>query len=188
MSADEIKNRTVYMLCRTDKPGDGTDIYYIGSSSHPLKERLRCHKKDAQRPRNENNRLYVRMLRIGLKNWKIILLVTFSCDQKTIFEFERDWIQILRADLNMIFPITDRKKYKADYHQNNRDAILKRQAGYRMANRDILLKKDKEYRKNNVEAKKYHCIVCDISFGYKKDLNKHFDTLKHPYAYMNSVD
>ena len=38
MSADKIKNRTVYMLCRTDKPDDGTDIY-IGSTSVPLGRR-----------------------------------------------------------------------------------------------------------------------------------------------------
>ena len=47
MSADEIKNRIVYVLCRTDKPEDGSDIY-IGSTSQPLKERLRCHRKNAR--------------------------------------------------------------------------------------------------------------------------------------------
>ena len=107
---------------------------------------------------------------------------------KTIFGFEKQWISLIDADLNMRSPITDRKEYKAEYHQNNRDAILKRQAEYRMANRDILLKKDKEYRGNNVSIKKYHCNVCNISFGYRKDLNKHLDTLKHQYAYLNSLD
>ena len=48
MSADEIKNRTVYVLFRTDKPEDGSDIY-IGSTSQPLKERLCEHKKKARK-------------------------------------------------------------------------------------------------------------------------------------------
>ena len=81
MSADEIKNRTVYVLCRKDKPEDGTDLY-IGSTSQPLKERLRCHKKDAQRLKNGNIRLYKRMNENGLENWKIIPLLTFACDKK----------------------------------------------------------------------------------------------------------
>ena len=57
-----------------------------------------------------------------------------------------------------------------------------------MVNRNILLKKGKGYRENNVGAKKYHCDVCDISFGYKKDLDKHLSTLKHEYTYLNSLD
>ena len=161
MSADEIKNRTVYVLCRTDKPEDGTDLY-IGSTSQPLKERLRCHKKDAQRLKNGNIRLYKRMNENGLENWKIIPLLTFACDKKTIFEFERDWIQILKTDLNMILPVTDRKKYKAEYRKNNKDAIRKRDAEHYGAKRDAILRQCTEYRKNNVEANKYHCDVCDI--------------------------
>ena len=190
MSADEIKNRTVYVLCRKDKPEDGTDLY-IGSTSQPLKERLRCHRENARKFKmlgKEGNKLFSRMNDVRLWNWNIIPLVTFACDQKTIFEFERDWIQILRTDLNMVLPITDRKKYKAEYRKNNKDVIRKRNAEHYEANRDAILRQRTEYRKNNVEAKKYHCDVCDISFGYKKDLDKHLDTLKHSYAYMDSVD
>ena len=111
------------MLCRKDKTGDdGTDLY-IGSTSQPLEERLRCHKKDAQRSRNVNNRLYKRMGQIGLQNWKIIPLVTFVCVQKTIFGFEKQWIDLIGADLNVRSPITDRKKYNAGYYLGNKKAI-----------------------------------------------------------------
>ena len=144
MNTSEIKNRTVYVLCRTDKSEDGSDLY-IGSTSRSLKERLRCHKKGAERLKYRNIRLYKRMN--DSENWKIIPLVTFACGQKTIFEFERDWIQIFKTDLNMIFPVTDREKYGTECHKNNRDAILKRQAGYRKANRDAISRKDAEYRK-----------------------------------------
>ena len=185
--SDEIKNRTVYMLCREGKKEDGTDIY-TGSTAQKLEERLRGHRKDAQIPRNVNNCLYVRMNGVGLQNWKIIPLLTFACNKNTIRQFEKQWVDIIGADLNMRSPITDRKEYKAEYHQNNRDSILKRQAEYRMVNRGMLLKKDKEYRENNVQNRIHHCSVCDKSFGYKKDLDKHYKTLKHSNAYMNSID
>ena len=56
--ADEIKNRTVYMLCKKDKSeDDGLDVY-VGSTSQTLEQRLSGHRKDAQKLRNENNRLY----------------------------------------------------------------------------------------------------------------------------------
>ena len=45
--SDEIKNRTVYMLCRKGKKEDGTDIY-IGSTSKTLEKRLSGHRTDAQ--------------------------------------------------------------------------------------------------------------------------------------------
>ena len=69
--SDEIKNRTVYMLCRKDKPEDGTDLY-IGSTSRPLKERLWDHKKKARKFKmlgySEDNKLFTRMNDVGLMN------------------------------------------------------------------------------------------------------------------------
>ena len=99
----------------------------MGSTSQLLKERLRCHRKNARKFKmlgySENNKLFTRLKDAGLKKWKIIPLVTFSCDKKTIFECERNWIQILKTDLNMISPITDRKKYKAECRKNNKDGF-----------------------------------------------------------------
>ena len=200
--SDEIKNRTVYMLCRKDKSEDGTDIY-IGSTSKTLEKRLSGHRSDAQSLKNGGSRVYKRMREIGLQNWKMVPLLTFSCDKKTIFEFEKQWIGLIGPDLNMVSPITDQKEYNAAYHkankvtinqrhkvyrQNNRDAILKQSAEYRMVNRGMILEKGKEYREFNVQNKIHHCDVCNHSFGYKKDLKKHLGTLKHSNAYMNSVD
>ena len=48
--SSEIKNRTVYMLCRTDKTGDdGTDVY-VGSTSQPLEKRFVRHRQRAGNP------------------------------------------------------------------------------------------------------------------------------------------
>ena len=44
---NDIKPRTVYLLRRTDKENDGTDLY-VGSTSVNLKKRLRDHKKGVQ--------------------------------------------------------------------------------------------------------------------------------------------
>ena len=66
--SDEIKNRTVYMLCRKDKKeDDGLDLY-IGGTSLPLKERLRCHRSGAKSLKNGGTRVYKRMREIGLQN------------------------------------------------------------------------------------------------------------------------
>ena len=68
---------------------------------------------------SENNRLYTRRVTVGIMNWKIIPLLTFACDQKTIFEFEREWVLATGASLNKYPPVTD-NKYKAGWHTNNK--------------------------------------------------------------------
>ena len=190
--SDEIKNRTVYMLCRTGETGDdGIDIY-IGSTSRPLKERLWEHQKKARKFKmlgySVSNKLFTRMFDVGVRNWRIIPLLTFACDQKTIFEFEKQWIDLIGADLNIRPPITDRKKYNAGYYLENKKAIQQRHAGYREANKQNIREQQAGYREFNVQNKIHHCDVCNKSFGYRKDLDRHYKTLAHSYAYMDSVD
>ena len=72
----------------------------------PLEKRFAHHKYNAKnfmrRGCNENNRLYVRMNEIGLGNWEILPLLSRMCGIKTIREVEKNWIRILKADLNHI--------------------------------------------------------------------------------------
>ena len=187
----EIKNRTVYMLCRTDKTeDDGTDIY-IGSTSRPLKERLWEHQKKARKFKmlgySVNNKLFTRMFDVGIRNWRIIPLLTFAWDQKTIFEFEKQWIDLIGAGLNIRSPITDRKKYKAGCYIGNKEVISRRRANYYKENKQVVLQRGRDYRGFNVLNKVHHCDVCDKSFRYRKDLNKHYKTLAHSYSYLDSV-
>ena len=157
----------MYMLCRTDKTGDdGTDVY-VGSTSMPLKEWLRLHRNDARSLKNGgSNNLYKRMKEIGLGSWGIIPLLTFKCDKKTIFEFEKQWVGLIGSGLNINSPITDRKEYQANYYivdkqmikeqqaaYNNANKVAKKEydANYREANRDAILRQCTEYRKNNVD-------------------------------------
>ena len=188
----DIKNRIVYMLCRTDETDDdGTDIY-IGSTSRPLKERLRKHRSNAKnflkRGYTENRKLYTGMNEVGFQSWNIISLLTFTCDKKTVFEFEKRWIGLIGADLNTISPITNRKEYKVSYREANKEEIQQQHANYYKENKQVILQRDADYREFNVQNKVHHCNVCDKSFGYRKDLNRHYDTLAHSYAYMDSVD
>ena len=179
---DEIKNRTVYMLCRKGKTGeDGVDLY-IGSTSRSLKERLVEHRYCAKN--NGCSKLHKRMGEVGLQNWKIVPLITFACDKKTIFEFEKQWVNSTGANLNTRSPVTDRKEYNASYYLENKKAINKRHVAYREANKKNILEQQAAYRGFNVKNKVHYCGVCDKSFGYRKDLDKHYKT--HSHAYMSS--
>ena len=157
----EIKERTVYMLCRTD---GGTDIY-IGSTSYPLGTQFSQHKYDAGNPSRlkwyGGSKLYQKMRDVGVQHWKIVRLLTFACGRGTICEFEQEWIKALNANLNTISSV-------------NEDVA---ERGYQ-----------RRYRKNNKETKRYNCELCDVAFKDNYNLKKHFDTLKHSYAWLNSLD
>ena len=125
MSADEIKDRTVYMLCRTDKTEDDWTDIYIGSTSQPLWRRLCEHRYRAKnfigRGYSDNNKLYTRIISVGIRKWQIIPLLTFACNQKTIFEFEKEWVRTTGADFNMYSPIREEvsmEEYKANWNKN----------------------------------------------------------------------
>ena len=124
--SDEIKERTVYMLCRTDKD-DGTDIYVV-STSEPLGKRFSAHKQDAGNPSrlkyHGNSKLCRRMREVGVQRWKIIPLITFACDRKTICEFELEWVKALKANLNTFSPINE-DLVKREYYIKYRKKIRK---------------------------------------------------------------
>ena len=96
--------RTVYMVHNKNSK-NGTDSY-IGSTSQSLERRLAAHRSRALRPGNENNKLYQRMREIGLRNWEIVPLLTLECTRDEIHAFEREWADLLEADLNSISPMT----------------------------------------------------------------------------------
>ena len=186
----EIKPRTVYLMQRTDKIYDGTEIY-VGSTSKTLRERLSNHKSASKLEKHENIKLYVKMHEVGLDRWEIIPLLQRTCDKKTILEFEMEKCNELNADLNMRSPFLsfdDKKKYVANYYEMNKEKIKERQAGYYEMNKEKIKKQQADYYKLNKQQKIYHCEVCDISFGYKKDLQEHLKTSRHFWKHIYSVD
>ena len=158
----EIKQRIVYQLVRTDKPENGTDIY-VGSTSRSLKWRLQVHRAYAK---VSSSILHTRMVEVGIYNWKIVPLLVHICDQKAIRDFEKSWIGILNPDLNTYSPINTTNKWN-----NGKGKEIKRKHHY-----------------DSIENKRYYCDICDKAFGYSTGLRSHLKTLKHSYAYMNSVD
>ena len=123
MSSDEIKNRIVYMLRRTD----GGNEIYIGSTSIPLKKRYMVHMYNAKNFIGRGSRLYARMNEIGLDNWRISPLVSRMCDMKTICEEEKEWIGVLNAALNTISPVNEdvaQKEY--DRRRSKKNIVEKR--------------------------------------------------------------
>ena len=203
---NDIKPRTIYLLRRTDKEDDGTDLY-VGSTSMDLNKRLCDHRSSANNIRKHmNTRLYVRMREVGTINWEIVPLLLFTCDRMTILNLEKGWINTLSADLNTLPPITtpdERKERKARYYESNKEAILGYHVKYYKSNKEVInqqhakyYKSSKEtinqqhikYRKSNKQNKVHYCNVCDKSFECKRDLQRHFDSLKHQYTYLNSLD
>ena len=177
---NDIKPRTVYLLRRSDRPDNGDDRY-VGSTSMKIMERLWCHRNGARDlTKYKNTKVYTRMREIGVNNWVIIPLLTFSCDKKTILEFEREWCNLLNANLNMKLAINteeEKKEHKsrayAKYYASTKGKIIQRGA---------------EYQKLNKHNKVFHCNVCEKSFGSGWLLRRHFGSLKHQYTYLNSLD
>ena len=157
---NDIKPRTVYLLRRTDRPNNGKDTY-VGSTSINLKERLWKHKSCVIG--NRTSKLYTKMQEIGVNNWQVVPLLTFTCDKNTIREFEGKWVEVLNTDLNTYSPLSD------NYEKRCRLP-------------------DRELYHSNIQNKTYYCNICDKPFGQKIDLKRHFGSLNHSYAYLNSLD
>ena len=148
---NEIKARTVYLLKRTDKENDGTDIY-VGSTSMDLKERLWSHKSSSKSKRYCNTKLYKKMCEVGIDDWEIVPLLTFKCDKNTILGFEREWCNLLNTDLNSYSPFSgfdNKKEYDANYRKLNKEKIKKQRAGYYELNKETILKQQTKYRESN---------------------------------------
>ena len=151
--------RTVYLV-HNKKSETGEDSY-VGSTSKSLATRLSCHRSNAYRPGNEENKFYKRMREVGPENWEIVPLLTLECSLKEIRALERGWSETLGADLNTHSPL-----------------MTAEEANQRYA----------KYRARNREQKKFFCEVCATTCGSAVDLRKHNNTLKHQYAFLNSLD
>ena len=196
--------RNVYMIHNKNSK-NGKDSY-IGSTAQSLESRLAAHRSRALQTGSENNKFYRRMREVGLKNWEIVPLLTLVCTRDEIRTFERNWAVLLEADLNLILPMTtaeELRRRNSEYYANNRKEILKQQAEYREKNRKEIHKQQAEYREKNrktireraaayrekiKESKKFFCETCEVLFVSHRDQRNHNETLKHQYAFLNSLD
>ena len=98
------------------------------------------------------------MLEVGLENWEIVPLLTLECTRDKIRAFEREWADLLEADLNSVSPRTtaEEKREAANrrgvkHYANNREKILRKKANYRANNREVIRQKAVERRARNRE-------------------------------------
>jgi len=95
------------------------------------------------------------------------------------FKFKIDLFLLIIKVINM----TDRKEYKKQYYQDNKEHIKNTQQIYRDLNREEINKKKKEYRDNNKEEisrKKAEKITCECgTIISKQRLARHRRTQKH---------
>ena len=126
--------QTVYLV-HNKKSETGKDSY-VGSTSKSLATRLSCHKSNAYRPGNVENKFYKRMREVSPENWEIVPLLTLKCSSKEIRALERGWCETLGADLNTHSPL-----------------MTAEEANQRYA----------KYRARNREQKKFFCEVCEAS-------------------------
>ena len=85
-----------------------------------------CHRATAKNPiKRGNSLLYKRMVMVGIENWKTFHLLSRTCGKKEVLELERKFISILKADLNIIWPIKVEESKKEYYKKNGRIGMLK---------------------------------------------------------------
>ena len=104
------------------------------------------------------------MIEVGPENWKITPLFEKTCGKDEIRKFQKKWVEVLDADLNTYLPINESDKQKKINICTSR------------------------IRERNVIEKKYFCGVCERAFQSNRDLTRHRDTLKHQFAFLNSLD
>ena len=120
---DKLIPRTVYLLKRTDKKHDGTDLYVGSTSSWSLPKRLSVHRHQSK---ISDSKLYRRMSEVGLQNWEIVPLVIIpKCTRTEILNVEKLWLGFLNPDLNTFSPIdVDNKWNSAHRRDYNRQYYL----------------------------------------------------------------
>ena len=159
MTDKEVKRRTVY--CITKKVSDDNYDMYVGWTCQTLSERFSQHKYQSKTHFCKDSRFYHRFRDVGPDNWNIKPLFVYTCSEDEMKQFEKKWIEILDADLNVKSPILDDKR--------KRDCTVK-------------------LYKRNLAEKKYYCEVCEKGFQSKWELNQHKDSLKHQFTFFNSLD
>mgnify|MGYP003652635705 CR=1 FL=1 len=108
----------IYKLCCKDI--SITDIY-VGSTCN-FTRRKSEHKKCCHKPTNYSN-FYLKVYKFirengGWDNWDMIMLEQFSCENKRQKEMkEREWIEKLKATLNMCIPTQTIQELAIKYKQ-----------------------------------------------------------------------
>jgi len=173
---------------------------YVGHTTSFIKRRA-MHKSSCN---NKNNASYKTKLYSTIRengdfcNWSMLLLECCSCeDSLHARKKEREFIELLKADLNCTRPCITKEEavvYRTEnsrkYHEANKDKINEKHKEYRLVNKDNIAIKKKEYRLTNKEKisdKAKLKITCECgSICRLADKPRHDRTKKHR-IYVDSI-
>lgn len=152
----------IYKLCCKDP--NITDIY-VGSTCNYIR-RKHVHKNNTNNVKSKDYYLslykFVRK-NYGFDNWSLIVLHSFSCDNKLEKEMiEREWIEKLKPSLNKCIPTRTKK----EYCETNKNILNEKSKNYYVKNKDKINEKIKE---------KINCNTCNKLIT-KKSLLRHEKT------------
>ena len=89
------KNSKIYKICNKIN-----DLIYIGSTTNSLSRRMATHRNDMRKECNKNSRLYKIMHKLGMCNFKIVLIEHYPCNNKIeLLRPERYYFEIYEKNI-----------------------------------------------------------------------------------------
>ena len=128
---------------------------YVGSTIN-LENRQRQHRYDCfnMLGKSFSLKVYKTLRKCGITKEEInlqVLEITDDITQKECAVIERNWKDLLKADLNTNVPGRTNKESDKIYNENNRESISKRKKIYYQDNKESIKQKTIEYREINKE-------------------------------------
>jgi hypothetical protein len=156
---DYSKGQIYTIRCRTDD----TKIY-VGSTIQPLYKRFYHHKKDSEKEKCMNIKLYIEV-NGNWDDWYIELYENYPCNNNN--ELHKREGEIIRqiGTLNRYISGRDNKQYNIDnadkikqYYIENADKIKEKTKQYYIENADKIKEKTKQYYIDNADKIKQYYI------------------------------
>ena len=173
---------TIYKLYNPDYPE-----FYVGSTIQIFKKRKISHKSDCT---NENCPTYntpvYKYIREhgGWDSWKFEILEENDYEDNIAkLKRERYFMETLKATLNNNIP----GRTIAEYFEDNKEKLLKRQALYRKNNKEKIAKIQLKWKKNNQDKVKASKASKEESRQKNKDKYKKYKAMKAECKYCKSI-
>jgi hypothetical protein len=152
--SSDYSKACVYGIFQYDKN------HYIGSTKNFTGRKI-AHKSSCKNDKSSvyNLPLYKFIRDSGGWNsggWEMKLIEEYpDCkSSQELFKYEREHIEFWKPDLNCVLPILtddERKAYKIQYSQENKQKILEQMKIYRQENKEKMAERDKIYYEENKE-------------------------------------
>jgi hypothetical protein len=138
---DYSKCEMYKIVCKDEE----LDYVYVGHTTNWTKRK----NKHKSMSLNSGIKLYQTIRENGgWDNFKMILIETFSCNNKREAEAREDMLMIeLKANMNQNCPFRTKKQYR----EANKEHIAERNKQYQEANKERIDKYSKQYREANKE-------------------------------------